>query len=58
MLGLCCCTQAFSSYVEQKLLLVIVCGLLLAVTSLVAKHRLWVHGLQQLWLMGYRAQAQ
>ena len=58
MLGLCCYIWAFSSYVEQKLLLIIACGLLLTATSLVAEHRLWVHEPQQLWLMGYRAQAQ
>ena len=39
-LGLCCCTQAFSSYSERGLLFVAVCGLLIAVASLVAEHGL------------------
>ena len=34
-LGLCCCTLAFSSCGEGELLLVAVCGLLIAVASLV-----------------------
>ena len=38
--GLCCCAQAFSSCSEQGLLFVAVHGLLIAVTSLVAEHRL------------------
>ena len=38
--------------------LVAVCRLLTAVASLVAERRLQVHGLQQLWLPGSRAQAQ
>ena len=39
-LGLCCCTWAFSSCSEGGLLFVAVCGLLIAVASLVAEHRL------------------
>ena len=39
-LGLCCCTQAFSSCGEQGLLFVAVRGLLIAVASLVAENRL------------------
>ena len=39
-LGLHCCTQAFSSCSEQKLLLVAVCGLLIAVDSLVVEQGL------------------
>ena len=39
-LGLCCCTQAFSSCDEWGLLFVVVCGLLIVVSSLVAEHRL------------------
>ena len=39
-LGLCCCTQAFSSCGEWGLLFVAVRGLLTAVASLVAEHRL------------------
>ena len=53
MPGLRCCEQAFSSCRERGLLFVSVSGLLLAVSSLVAEHRLWgtwasvvvVHGL-------------
>ena len=40
VLGLCCYTGAFSSCGERGLLLVAVCGLLTAVASLVAEHRL------------------
>ena len=39
-LGLCCCARAFSSCSERGLLFVVVCGLLIAVASLVAKHGL------------------
>ena len=39
-LGLRCCMQAFSSCGERGLLLVVVCGLLTAVASLVAEHGL------------------
>ena len=39
-LGLCCCTWAFSSCGEWGLLFVAVCGLLIAVASLVAEHGL------------------
>ena len=39
-LGLCCCTQAFASYGEWGLIFVAVCGLLIAVASLVAEHGL------------------
>ena len=39
-LGLCCCTWAFSTCGEQGLLFIVVCGLLLAVASLVAEHGL------------------
>ena len=39
-LGLCCCTQAFSSCGEQGLLFVAVHGLLIAVASFVAEHGL------------------
>ena len=39
-LGLCCCTQAFSSCGEGGLLFVAVRSLLIAVSSLVAEHRL------------------
>ena len=39
-LGLCCCAQAFFSCSEQGLIFVVVCGLLIAVASLVVEHRL------------------
>ena len=50
-LGLCCCTRAFSSCSKQGLLFI-------AVQSLVVEHGLQACGLQQLWLVGSRAQAQ
>ena len=40
VLGLRCCTWAFSSCGEQGLLFVVVRGLLIVVASLVAEHRL------------------
>ena len=40
VLGLRCCARAFSSCGEQGLLYVVVHGLLIAVASLVAEHRL------------------
>ena len=40
VLGLCCCTWAFSSCGEQGLLFVAVRELLIAVASLVAEHGL------------------
>ena len=52
-LGLRCCTRAFSSCSEQRLLFVAVRGLLTAVDSLVVKHGLQAHRLQQLWRMGF-----
>ena len=39
-LGLCCCTWAFFSCIEQGLLFVAVHGLLIVEASLVAEHRL------------------
>ena len=39
-LGLRCCVRAFSSCYKWRLLFVAVCGLLIAVASLVAEHRL------------------
>ena len=39
-LGLHCCARAFSSCGERRLLLVAVRGLLIAVASLAAEHRL------------------
>ena len=45
MLGLRCCTQAFSSCGERGLLFVVVHGLLTAVASLVAE-RAWALGAQ------------
>ena len=44
VLGLPCCTQVFSSCSEWRLLFVAVCGLLIAVASLVAKHRFYSTG--------------
>ena len=38
--GLCCCVRAFSSCGERGLRFVAVHGLLIAVASLVAEHRL------------------
>ena len=38
--------RLFSSCSERGPLFVVVCGLLIAVASLVAEHRFWVHGLQ------------
>ena len=40
VLGLRCCVRAFSSCGEWRLLFVAVCGLLIAVASLAAEHRL------------------
>ena len=45
-LGLHCCVQAFSSCGEQGLLFVVVHGLLIVVSSVVAEHGLEVCGLQ------------
>ena len=39
-LGLHCCARAFSSCREQGLLFIVVCGLLIAVASLVEEHGL------------------
>ena len=38
--GLCCCPRTFSSYGERGLIFVALNGLLIAVASLVAEHRL------------------
>ena len=51
VLGLHCCTQAFSSCNEWGLLFIVACGLLIAVASLVGEHKLQAVGLQQLWHM-------
>ena len=40
LLGLHCCTWAFSSCGEQGLLFVVVCGLLIALASLLVEPRL------------------
>ena len=58
VLGLHCCAQAFSNCVKRGLLFIVMCGLLTAVASLVLEHWLQAHGLQQLWLVGSRVQAQ
>ena len=39
-LGLRCCVRAFSSCGKRELLFVVVCGLLVAVASLVVEHGL------------------
>ena len=52
-LGLCCCAWAFSSRGERGLLFFAMRGLLIAVASLVAEHRLQAQGLQWLWLAGF-----
>ena len=57
-LGLRCCTRAFSSCGERGLLFLLVLRLLFAVASLAVEHGLWARGLQELWLVGSRAQAQ
>ena len=65
VLGLRCCTWAFSTCGKRGLLFVAVYGLLIAVASLVGEHGLQALRLsscgawaQQLWLTGSRAQAQ
>ena len=57
-LGLHCCAWALSSCGKQGLLFFAVCGLLVVVASLVAEYGLQALGLQQLWLVGSRVQAQ
>ena len=49
-LGLCCCVQAFSRYGYWELLFIAMCGLLVAMASLVANHGLQVCWLQKLYL--------
>ena len=39
-LGLCCCTWAFSTWGDLGLLFIAMCGLLIAVASLVTEHGL------------------
>ena len=58
VLGLRCCMWAFSSCGEQGLLIVAVCGLPIAVPSLVVEQEFLKSGLQKLWHMGSRALAQ
>ena len=58
VLGLCCCTRAFSSCGEWGLLFVVERGPLTAATSAAMEHGLQVCGPQQLWLVGSRAQSQ
>ena len=45
-LGLHCCARAFSSCNKLGLFFIAVHGLLIAVASLAAEHRLKAHGLQ------------
>ena len=47
-MGLHCYAQTFSSCGEWGLLFITVCKLITAVTSLVAKHGFYVHGLRYL----------
>ena len=57
VLGLCCCMD-FSLFAENRgCSAVVTHRFLIAVASLV-DHGLWVHRLQQLQLVGSRAQAQ
>ena len=66
VLGLCCCIRTFSSCGERGLLFIAMCGLLIAVASLVAEHTgsrcagfsSCGTRAQQLWLVDSRAQAQ
>ena len=58
ILGLHCCTWAFSGCREWRLLCVVVHSSLTAAASLAAEHRFLVHKLQQLRLPGSRAWAQ
>ena len=39
-MGLCCCTQAFSTWGKRELLFVLLFGLLTEVASLAAEHKL------------------
>ena len=52
VLGLCCCTWAFSSCSKWGLLFAAVRGLLIVEASLVVEHGLRARGLQQLRLAG------
>ena len=45
-LGLHCCTQAFSSCDEWELLFIVLCGILIAVASLVSERELSSCGVQ------------
>ena len=58
VLGLCCCVWALSNCGKQGLLFFVVHGLLIVVASVVVEHGLQARGLQYLWLIGSRAQAQ
>ena len=55
VLGLCCCTQAFSSWGEWRLLFAAVQGLLIAAASLVAEHRLLGARASGVWRTGLAA---
>ena len=46
MLGLHCCACSFSSRGERGMFFIAVCGLLIAVASLVVEHGLWARRLQ------------
>ena len=47
-----CCVRAFSSWGERGLLITVVHGLLIVVASILPEHRLYTHGLEQLWCTG------
>ena len=57
VLGLHCFVRAFYNCGKLGLLFTVVCELFLVVASLVVEHNLQALGLQQLQLMGSRAQA-
>ena len=58
VLGLRCCVGFFSGCNEREVLLVAGRRVLIAVAYVVTEHRLPGPGLQLLWHMGSRAQAQ
>ena len=58
VLGLCCCVGSSIVVMSGAYCLVVGCGLLIAVASLVAEHELKSIWAQELWLVGSRAQAQ
>ena len=55
VLGLRCCLWDVSHCGERALPFVVMCGLLIVVTSLAAEHRLWELLLRSLWRPGLAA---